>query len=57
MEPLKAFLKVNFMIPIEAGIEIDKILISIKESGVRKSKNELLSELVQLGIKKYKDTL
>jgi hypothetical protein len=40
---------INLLIPIEFSIELDRHLIDLKESGVRKSKAELIIEMARIG--------
>lgn len=51
----KKTIRLNFDIPLELSLKIDKHLISIRQVGVTKSKIELLTDLIQIGLSEAKE--
>jgi hypothetical protein len=47
--------KLNFEIPGDMSLEIDQMLLTLKKQGMKKTKVELIIELMQMGLNEAND--
>ena len=47
-------INLNFSIPVLLSLDIDRHLLSLKEKGVKKTKSQLLTDLLFMGLKEVK---